>query len=274
MSLLAFADAVDIGGGRGRLSAPAAASLARVDRAFGRAADVNEAWRSPEQADKNYRAYVAYRAYLAGLGPKVPWAALAYPADTSIHCRGYALDTDDTSTAQMRIWNDHGWFWTVYRNGVLIERWHLEYDTRRDNRRNDPAPAGNASTPPVSEEDDDMPGPNKKLVLWNEQHYFLIGEETFYHVVNIGWLAYLRDHYGPHGQAQEIDNDALNLELVTNAIPWGAVDACMRGIAFGDDRRSWSRLQAEGDAIRGQQAASRKTIDDVLATAKRIEQGG
>ncbi|WP_137771826.1 MULTISPECIES: hypothetical protein [unclassified Microbacterium] len=143
MSLLAFADAVDIGGGRGRLAAPAAASLARVDAAFryafGRAADINEAWRSPEQADKNYRAYVAY---LAGRGP---WAALAYPAATSIHCRGYALDTDDTSTAHMRIWNEHGWFWTVYRNGKLIERWHLEYFPERDKHRG--ASAAGTTTP-------------------------------------------------------------------------------------------------------------------------------
>lgn len=143
MSLLAFADAVDIGGGRGRLAAPAAASLARVDAAFrsafGRAADINEAWRSPEQADKNYRAYVAYR---AGLGP---WAALAYPAATSIHCRGYALDTDDTSTAHMQIWNDHGWFWTVYRNGKLVERWHLEYFADRDKHRG--ASAAGVTTP-------------------------------------------------------------------------------------------------------------------------------
>jgi hypothetical protein len=151
MSLLAFADAVDIGGGRGRLARPAAASLARVDArfrsVFGRAADINEAWRSPEQADANFRAYQAWLAYQAGRGPKVPWAPIGYAAKDSIHCRGYALDTDDTSDAQMRIWNDHGWFWTVYRNGKLVERWHLEYDASRDNHRHEPAPAGAATTP-------------------------------------------------------------------------------------------------------------------------------
>lgn len=49
------------------------------------------------------------------------------------------------------------------------------------------------------------------------------------------------------------------------------VDACMRGAAFGGDGRSWSRKQAEGIAIRGQQAASQTTLDDVLKTANRIE---
>jgi len=153
--ILGFEDAIDIGGGRGRLAAPAAASLARVDvafrSAFGRAADINEAWRSPKQADENFRAYQAWLAYQAGRGPKVPWAPIGYAAKDSIHCRGYAVDTDDTSTRQMEIWNDHGWFWTVYRNGVLVERWHLEYDASRDNHKNDPAPAGNEDDMPVED---------------------------------------------------------------------------------------------------------------------------
>lgn len=132
--ILPYAQAVDIGHGRGRLAAPAARSLARVDRAFGRPADVNEAWRSPEQANANY---ARYQAYLRD--PKNnPWAPIALPADESVHCVGYAVDTDDTSPEQMKVWNDHGWYWTVYRNGKLIERWHLEYFPDRDNHRNDP----------------------------------------------------------------------------------------------------------------------------------------
>lgn len=156
MGVLAWRDAVDIGGGRGRLARDAAASLARVDiamrSAFGRAADINEAWRSPEAADENYRKYLAY---LRG----GPWAPIALPGDKSVHCFGYALDTDDTSDAHMRIWNDHGWFWTVYRNGKLAERWHLEYFANRDNHRHEGAPASSKNeepepAPQPSEEDD------------------------------------------------------------------------------------------------------------------------
>lgn len=139
---LAFADAVDIGGGRGRLAAEAAASLARVDVALGRLADINEAWRSPEQANANYARYIAY---INGRGP---WAPIALPADLSVHCVGYAVDTDDTSDAQMRIWNDHGWYWTVYRDGKLVERWHLEYFRSRDDHRNTPATAGSKPLTP------------------------------------------------------------------------------------------------------------------------------
>lgn len=143
MGVITWDQAVDIGGGRGRLAPDPAASLRRVDAdmrsAFGRAADINEAWRSPEQADKNYAAYLAY---LNG----GPWAPIALPGDRSVHCFGYAVDTDDTSDAQMRIWNEHGWYWTVYRDGKLVERWHLEYFPERDKRRFDGSPAGTADS--------------------------------------------------------------------------------------------------------------------------------
>ncbi|MEZ3156848.1 hypothetical protein AB1K56_07935 [Microbacterium sp. BWR-S6Y] len=151
MGVLAWGDAVDIGGGRGRLAPAPAASLARVDAAFrsafGRAADINEAWRSPADADENYRKYIAW---LNGAGP---WAPIALPGDKSVHCFGFAVDTDDTTDAQMRIWNEHGWYWTVYRNGQLAERWHLEYFPDRDKHRNDPAPGRPAA---VTSEEDEM----------------------------------------------------------------------------------------------------------------------
>lgn len=142
--LLAFEDAVDIGYGRGRLAAPAAASLARVDAAmrdaFGRYLDINEAWRSPAQADANYAAYLR--------DPENN--PIALPASQSIHCRGFAIDTDDSWAGAVAILNDHGWFQTVYRNGVLVEPWHFEYDAARDNHRYETASSG--STP--FEEDD------------------------------------------------------------------------------------------------------------------------
>jgi hypothetical protein len=171
MPALPWSQAVDIGLGRGRLAPAAAASLARVDRdmrsAFGRAADINEAWRSPEDADKNYAAYLRY---LRG----GPWAPIALPGDKSVHCFGFAVDTDDTSDAQMRIWNDHGWFWTVYRDGKLVERWHLEYFPERDNHRNESI--GQAATD-TSEEDD--------MRIIYSQHLdreFLIGDGGITHL--------------------------------------------------------------------------------------------
>lgn len=232
-ALLAYEDAVDIGGGRGRLAAPAAASLARVDAAFrsafGRAADINEAWRSPKQADENFRAYQAWLAYQAGKGPKVPWAPIGFPADKSIHCRGYALDTDDTSAAQMGIWNDHGWFWTVYRNGKLVERWHLEYDASRNNHRNDPAPSGggNARPAPTPLKEDSM-----RAIRWNEKHVLTFGEEK---------VSYQREYvdavnsailHNPDGKWMELDDDGLTTALRTFGVPITAVDACMRGLAY------------------------------------------
>lgn len=177
MGVITWDQAVDIGGGRGRLASAAAASLARVDQAmrsaFGRAADINEAWRSPADADENYRKYIAY---LNG----GPWAAIALPGDKSVHCFGFAVDTDDTSDAQMRIWNDRGWYWTVYRNGKLAERWHLEYFPHLDNHRNDPIPASasNGAAATQSEEDD--------MRIIYSQHLdreYLIGDGGITHLV-------------------------------------------------------------------------------------------
>lgn len=172
MGVLRWADAVDIGHGRGRLARDAAASLRRVDDAFGRAADINDAWRSPEDADANYAAYLRF---LAG----GPWAPIALPGNQSVHCMGYALDTDDTADWQMAIWNDHGWFWTVYRNGRLAERWHLEYFASRDNHRNGSAPTTNGQTATNESEEDDM----RIIYSKHLDREFLIGDGGITHLV-------------------------------------------------------------------------------------------
>ncbi|MBN9207285.1 MAG: hypothetical protein J0H96_01315 [Microbacterium ginsengisoli] len=129
--IITWDQATDIGGGRGRLAEDPAKSLARVDAALGREADINEAWRSPERANALAADYESGRS-----------TVIAVPAEKSIHCRGYAVDTDDTSDAQMAVWNVHGWYWTVYRGGVLVERWHLEYDPTRDQHRDVPMTKG------------------------------------------------------------------------------------------------------------------------------------
>lgn len=134
MTLLAFSDAVDIGGGRGRLAAEAAASLARIDAQLGRPADVNEAWRSPQQADANYAAWIRY---LNG-GPVAPYAL---PASQSIHCRGYAVDSDDWyNPAAAAVWRANGWRQTArYPGTSRDEPWHGEYFPAYDNHRYAPA---------------------------------------------------------------------------------------------------------------------------------------
>jgi hypothetical protein len=79
---------VDLGHGRGWASPTAAASIRRIDRALGRPADINEAGRSPEKADENYRKWIAYQ-------NGGPWAPYALPASQSVHCWGNAADSDD-----------------------------------------------------------------------------------------------------------------------------------------------------------------------------------
>ena len=171
MSVLSWNDAVDIGHGRGRLAVEPAASLRRVDATFGRPADVNEAWRSPKDADDNYAKYLRYQ-------NGGPWAPIALPANQSVHCIGYALDTDDTSDAQMRVWNDHGWFWTVYRNGKLAERWHLEYFRSRDNHRNQAAAHGASPFKP-SAPTEEKEEPTMKMMKADNRGTALVGAGYF-----------------------------------------------------------------------------------------------
>jgi len=109
-------------GGRGWLDSPAAASLARVDAEIGHLLDINEAGRFFDQQNAHYQ---RYQRFLAG----GPWAPIALPPGSSIHEFGRAIDTDEQITTVL---NRHGWFHTVYRNGVLVEPWHYEYDYTRD----------------------------------------------------------------------------------------------------------------------------------------------
>lgn len=143
----------ELSGGRGWLDASAAASVHRIDRQLGRLADVNEAGRSPEQADKNYAAWIAY---LAG-GPKAPYAL---PASKSVHCQGGAVDSDDWHNAHAAaIWRENGWRQTArYPNDPKKdEPWHGEYFPALDQHRNTPASSGASTAPQTQqEEDDDM----------------------------------------------------------------------------------------------------------------------
>lgn len=137
--ILPWAEAVDIGHGRGRLAWDAAASLRRVDAELGRLADVNEAWRSPEKADENYRKYLAYK---NGTGPAAP---LALPAKDSIHCRGYAVDSDDWyDAAAAAVWRRNGWRQTARYNDSRDEPWHGEYFPEHDQNYGKPAANGAA----------------------------------------------------------------------------------------------------------------------------------
>lgn len=137
----------DIGHGRGWLAPAPAASLRRIDAQLGRLADINEAGRSPEQADENRRKWLAYERYLNG-GPWAPKAPYALGSDKSVHCWGFAADTDDSYDRHASwVWLDNGWVQTaLYPNNLAKhEPWHREYFEHLDNHRFDGAPSGSGS---------------------------------------------------------------------------------------------------------------------------------
>jgi hypothetical protein len=133
--------------GRGQLRPAPAASIWRIDVALGHPVDINRAYASLSQ---QYIYYRAYQNYLNG----GPWAPLALHPDLSWHCKGMAVDTDESprtvpSTAQ--IWADNGW-----RFEVQSEPWHGQYYTSLD--RNYGKPAGGGSVPfPTPEPTPDEP---------------------------------------------------------------------------------------------------------------------
>ena len=184
---------VDIGHGRGWLAPAPAASLRRIDAQLGRLADINEAGRSPEQADENRRKWLAYERYLNG-GPWAPKARYALGADQSVHCWGYAADSDDWyNTRAAAVWRDNGWRQTARYPGnkAKDEPWHGEYSESLDNHRFDSTPAGGASTTPVtlpeeSEEDDDMPKNSAICTTANDKRISATNPADVYAIVNTG----------------------------------------------------------------------------------------
>lgn len=115
--------ATDLGHGRGWLDKGAALSIARIDDQIGHPLQITEAGRTWAQQNAHWQTYLRDGSPIA-LSPDAP----------SIHQLGNAIDTDERNVPVL---NDHGWFQTVYRNGVLVEPWHFEYDKTRDNHEGD-----------------------------------------------------------------------------------------------------------------------------------------
>ena len=116
--------------GRGWASDQAAASIHRMDEQLGRPVQITEAGRSIEDADANYRAWIAYQ-------NGGPWAPRALPGSESVHCRGDAVDSNDTDAP----WWANGWRETARSNDPdRDEPWHREYFPYLDQRINDSTP--------------------------------------------------------------------------------------------------------------------------------------
>lgn len=239
---------VDLGHGRGWASPSAAASIRRIDAQLGRPADINEAGRSPEQANKNRAAWLAYERYLKG-GPWAPKAPYALGADQSVHCWGGAADSDDWYDPRAAaIWRDNGWRQTARyfdskgRPTAKDEPWHGEYSEHLDNHRNDPAPAGGKTTAAAITT---LEEPAMRTIRWNGKHVFTFGEEKVSHqdvpldAINAAII------HNPDQKYLELDDAGLTTALKTFGVPWSALDACMRGLAYDISGtvggRYWSR---------------------------------
>lgn len=123
----------------------AAASWQRMERAAGRAIDVNSSYRD---YDEQMDAYNAYLAYLNG----GPWAPYALHPDQSVHCQGRAVDSDDQSL--LKSLATHGWRQTALAVG---EPWHFEYFSSNDQHIGEPADTGDPIPFPGEEQEEMAP---------------------------------------------------------------------------------------------------------------------
>lgn len=134
-------------GGRGWLTARAAASISRIDAELGHRLQITEAGRTWAQQNTKWLRYQR-QGHPIALHPDTP----------SVHQKGEAIDSDEAQR-HLALMTRHGWRRTVYRNGKLVEPWHFEYFINLDTRRH--APAGTETptkTPdPLPEEDDMKP---------------------------------------------------------------------------------------------------------------------
>lgn len=166
---------VDLGFGRGWLNRPAAASIRRIDRQIGHPLQITEAGRTWGRQNEHWLTY-----------KRVGRPIALHPDTPSEHQKGNSVDSDEAQRI-IAILEDHGWRRTVYRwvNGrwTLVEPWHFEYFAHLDNHRNDPAPSGSATAPPVSEEDDDMIA-GRIIDGRGVQHHVIIGNGHLRHLIN------------------------------------------------------------------------------------------
>lgn len=160
---------VDIGHGRGWLSATAAASIQRIDAALGHPLQITEAGRTGERQQELRDLWLDGKGFYAA------------PRGESPHERGDAVDSDEAQR-HLDLMAEHGWY-----RPLDDERWHFLHRPSRDQHRNDPAPAGHTTSPAPTPQEDDMR-------IYKEQNgtYWLVKPNGCVPIKNTQDLALLR----------------------------------------------------------------------------------
>lgn len=95
-------------------------------------------------------------------------------------------------------------------------------------------------TPPPPPKEHSM-----RTIRWNGKHVFTLGEQQVTHIDNAKYAVNAAIIHNPDGKYVELDDDGLTTALLTFGVPWSAVDACMRGLAYditgAVGGRFWSR---------------------------------
>ncbi len=211
------------------LQAEAAASLARVEARLGRLLDIN---RTIASWDVQMRLYLAWMAFLGGVGPRV---ARALHPSKSKHVLGLAIDSDDGyDRAVVALLAEHGWIRTA-----SDEPWHFDYIASRDRFRGTGYPAGFMARPyePIkSKEDDSMSIQirNKKTNLIAQ-----VGPDYFAHMPNGETALVVRNVSSASDELHELSNEDFFRVTDSFGIPREVIK----------EGSYWSRELANGQAI-------------------------
>lgn len=164
----------------------------------------------------------------------------------------------------------------------FAEPWHFSIDNIYNTPPAQPAgDGGTEANKPAITEDTEM-----LTIIWNGKHIFTIGQEYVKHETNLeqartmGWLFNRSDRMAKDSLFVGVDDKGLNALQKSLALPWYAIDAALRGVAFnlegtrgdgsGESGRVWSRsleINAKLDGIKLDTANLAKSIEDLKKSA-------
>lgn len=150
-------------------------------------------------------------------------------------------------------YGEEDWSWNVNETGgahVHMTLWRSQQYSFGRGATLDPGPYMDAPTfasvsaaipliPPIPKEH------NMRVVRWAQAHVFVFGEEQVTHLDNWQHARAAAIIHNPDKEFQELDDVGFTVAMMTFGVPWSAVDACMRGLAYDISGavggRYWSR---------------------------------
>lgn len=184
-----------------------------------------------------------------GRGVRGRYEFHSHTADPGVY-PGQAVHAGDRLARNAAMWENPGQISGSHDHIVISDYADGAWNTDRPTY--DPAPFIHAAlaavaatqarpfTPPPPPKEHSM-----RTIRWNGKHVLTLGEQQVTHIDNAKYAVNAAIIHNPDGRYVELDDDGLTTALLTFGVPWSAVDACMRGLAYditgAVGGRFWSR---------------------------------